>query len=41
MIEVKIEIKNIPEAYRLLNKLTDAGYVKQKDFTWINVAHWE
>ncbi len=34
MTEVKIEIKNIPEAYSLLNKLTDAGYVKQKDFTW-------
>jgi hypothetical protein len=34
MTEVKIEIRNIPEAYSLLNKLTDAGYIKQQDFTW-------
>jgi hypothetical protein len=34
MNEVTIEIKNIPEAYSLLNKLTEAGYIKQQDFTW-------
>jgi hypothetical protein len=34
MNEVHVDVEGLNDAYKLIDKLTEAGYSNQQDFTW-------
>lgn len=39
MTTIRVDVDNISEAYHFLNKLTNAGFKPNKDFTWEYANH--